>query len=358
MSKQLTKNFGTKKLTMPSGAHMESMPRRVEVMKATLVDKPFSREGWLFENKWDGQRALAFIDNGRLRLLSRNHNDIKPSYPELHTLPDLVKAKRAILDGEIIILSKTGKADFHLLQSRFGVTNEAKLLALTKAKHAIFAVFDLLYLDGYDLMDVPLLERKKLLKRILPSSKSVIYTTHVLQNGIGFFAKVKKAHGEGMIAKDAQSKYIGRRAKTWLKVKTSMRQEVVIAGYTMPHGAREYFGALELGLYKQGKFISIGQVGTGFRRDTLRDLFNRMQPLKVKTHPFDLEPKSMKETQWIKPKLVCEVQFSEWTRDHKLRHPSFEGLRNDKSPRECTFERSTALSELVTQSKRKVKHAD
>jgi bifunctional non-homologous end joining protein LigD len=336
---------------MPIGSKQKLMPRKVEVMKATLVDEPFSRNGWIFENKWDGERAIAFIDNGKLKILSRNDKEITGSYPELHDLPEHVHATRAILDGEIVILSKSGRAEFALLQPRFGLTNKTKLAAQTKAGRAIYEVFDLLFLDGYSLTEVPLIERKRLLKSILHSGKSVKFTKHVLRDGKAFFTGVKKAHGEGMIAKDMQSSYLPRRSASWLKVKTTMRQEVVIAGYTAPRGAREHFGALQLGLYDQGKFLSIGQVGTGFSGATLKDLFQQMQPLKTKKHPYDADPETKEEIQWIKPKLVCEVKFSEWTKDRKLRHPSFEGLRNDKSPRECTFEKPKHLAQLVAKTR-------
>jgi bifunctional non-homologous end joining protein LigD len=233
------------------------------------------------------------------------------------------------------------------LQPRFGLTNKTKLAIQTKAGRAIYEVFDLIYLDGYSLIDVPLIERKRLLKSILRAGKSVKFTKHVVRNGEAFFARVKKAQGEGMIAKDMQSSYVPRRSTAWLKVKTTMRQEVVIAGYTEPRGSREHFGALQLGLYDHGKFLSIGQVGTGFSHATLKALFEQMQPLKTKTHPYDTDPETNEQIQWIKPKLVCEVKFSEWTKDRKLRHPSFEGLRNDKSPKECTFEKPKHLKELV-----------
>jgi bifunctional non-homologous end joining protein LigD len=336
---------------MPNGARLKPMPRKVDVMKATLVDEPFSRDGWIFENKWDGERAIVIIDKGKLKIFSRNDKEITRSYPELHDLPEHVHAERSILDGEIVILSKSGKAEFALLQPRFGLTNKIKLAAQTKVGRAIYEVFDILYLDGYSLAEVPLIERKRLLKSILHSGKSVKFTKHVVREGKPFFAGVKKAHGEGMVAKDMQSSYVPRRSTSWLKVKTTMRQEVVIAGYTVPRGSREHFGALQLGLYDHGKFLSIGQVGTGFSRATLKDMFHQMQSLKTKTYPYDADPETNEEIQWIKPKLVCEVKFSEWTKDRKLRHPSFEGLRNDKSPKECTFEKPKHLAELVTRKR-------
>lgn len=332
---------------MPGRAKRASMPRVVEVMKATLVDKPFSKAGWIFETKWDGERAIAFFTKGKLRLESRNHKEITRSYPELQKLLTSIKAESAILDGEIVMMDKLGKPNFGLLQSRFGLTSTKKLGLLSKDQRVVYNVFDILYLNGYDLTSLSLLERKKLLKRTIRNSNVLKYTPHVVRDGLSFFATVKRAHGEGMIAKDAASTYEHRRSTSWLKVKTSMRQEVVIAGYTLPHGARAWFGALQLGLFMQGKFVSIGQVGTGFSHATLEDLYKRMQPLKIKHHPFEVAPEEIKEIQWIKPKLVCEVQFSQWTKDRKLRHPSFEGLREDKEPKECILEHARHTSNQV-----------
>jgi bifunctional non-homologous end joining protein LigD len=336
----------TRSRALPGKARKAPMPKELDPMKATLVTEAFSKQGWIFENKWDGIRTIAFIKNGKLTLRSRNNKEMTLRYPEMSDLPDRIDATDAILDGEIVVLNAGGRVDFHLLASRFGVTDPAEIERLRKSQKIVYFVFDLIYYSGHDLMQVPLLERKALLKSVMRPATWFKFTPHVT-NGEAFFKKVERARGEGMIAKRAESTYQQRRSKDWLKIKTQMRQEVVIVGYSDPRGSREYFGALELGLYEDGVLRSIGQVGTGFSHQSLREIYQKMKPLASKTQTVAEDGKRRSDVHWIKPKLVGEVKFSEFTPDRNLRHPAFLGLRDDKKPKDCTFEIPKSTSAIA-----------
>lgn len=331
------------------------MPRELEPMKATLVDAAFSKPGWIFENKWDGIRTIAFIKNGKVKLLSRNNKEMTLRYPEMKDLANRVDADDAVLDGEIVVLNAKGSVDFHLLSSRFGVTDPIEIERLRKSQKVVYFVFDIIYYNGHDIMSAPLLERKALLKRIMKPTTYFKFTPHTATKGEEFFKKVEKAKGEGMIAKRAESQYQQKRSQDWLKIKTQMRQEVVIVGYSDPRGSREYFGALELGLYEDGVLRSIGQVGTGFSHQSLKDIYNKMKPLASKTQTVADDGKRRKDVHWIKPKLVGEVRFSEFTPDRNLRHPAFQGLRDDKKPQDCKFEIPKATAKVAKASTEKKK---
>jgi bifunctional non-homologous end joining protein LigD len=338
--------------TVP-GARKAAMPRHIEPMKAVLVDKPFDRKGWIFEEKYDGIRALSYIRNGKLEILSRNQKPMTMRYPELADMPKWVNAKDAILDGEIIVLNKRGTASFSDLQSRFGVTNKGVIEQLAKSQKIVYFVFDILYLDGYDLMPSPLLDRKAILKKVIRERIVFRVAPHTSGNGIKRFKNAERRHLEGIIAKNGDSHYEKRRSSEWLKIKTTMRQEAVIVGYTMPQGSREYFGALHLGLYDGKRLVSVGKVGTGFDRAKLKVIFDLMKPLKTKNAPFDKMPSGLRESvQWLKPKLVCEIKFTERTREGSFRHPAFVGLRFDKKPIECTFEAKRDSKKTVRAAER------
>jgi bifunctional non-homologous end joining protein LigD len=332
-----------------AGTRQAAMPRTIEPMKAVLVDAPFDREGWLFEDKYDGIRALCFIKGGKVKLISRNQKDMTIRYPELLHLADWVDAKEAILDGEIIVLNKHGHASFQELQARFGVTNLSVIERLTKQQKIVFYVFDLLYLDGYDLMGAALIDRKALLSKIVRKRAVFQVAPHILKDGIKLFHAAERKHLEGIMAKNSESKYEQRRSSQWLKIKTSMRQEAIICGYTKPQGSREYFGALHLGLYDGKRLVSVGKVGTGFDRKRLKEIYDAMQPHKTTGPPFSETPRALlrSSVQWLKPKLVCEVKFSERTSEGSFRHPVFEGLRFDKKPSECTFEQKRGAKKNV-----------
>lgn len=343
------------------GVKARRMPAKIEPMKATLVDAPFSRTGWIFENKWDGVRAVCFIRNGVVKLVSRNQKDMSIRYPELADMAKAVKGKEVILDGEIVVLDKGGRVDFQLLQSRFGLTNKQEIDRLRRTQKIVYYLFDLMYLDGYDLRDAILLDRKAALKSILKTSTRIKFSGHIKDNGVEFFRKAEQAKLEGIMAKNGKSKYEERRSNEWLKIKTQQRQEVIIVGFTEPQGSREHFGALHVAAYNGKKLQSLGHVGTGFDRKKLKELYALMRPLVTKDHPFDVEPEKPSRrnrneiTHWLKPKLVCEVSFTELTGEGRLRHPVFEGLRDDKKPSQCKIEFEHDVRDEVISAEKKTR---
>jgi bifunctional non-homologous end joining protein LigD len=314
------------------------MPAIINPMLATLVDDPFSDPDWLFETKWDGVRAICFIRRGRARFVSRNQIEMTAQYPELTDIAEHLRASDAILDGEIVALDEHGVSRFQLLQRRLGRKNAGEIRQLAARTRIAYYAFDLLYLDGFDLKTCALIDRKNTLERILKPAKNVRYSDHIIGAGEKLFAEVAKVPLEGMIAKRLESPYVQRRSTDWLKIKTIQHLEVVIGGYTQPRNSREYFGALVVGLYHDGKLHYVAHTGGGFNQKTLEQVYQLMQPLKTKECPFVEQPKTNEPVQWVKPKLVAQVKFSEWTADGRMRHPVFLGLRQDKKPAECVFE--------------------
>lgn len=296
------------------------MQKKITPMLATLIEKPFDKEGWLFEVKWDGYRALAY-KNRNVHLLSRNHKSFNSRFP--HIVCALQKLSgHFILDGEIVILDNKGKSHFQLLQ------NNQK-----SQTTPMYYIFDILNLDGQDLRLLPLIERKKILKKFLPKKSLLLRCgDYIPTQGIAFFKEAKKKGLEGIIAKNEQSTYQSRRSKDWLKIKTGLRQEVVIGGFTEPKGSRKYFGALLVGVYKRGQLICVGHVGSGFDENLLSNLYARLKKIISVRCPFSIPPRPNAEATWVKPKLVCEVSFAEWTQEGSLRQPIFKGLRIDKKP--------------------------
>ena len=313
-------------------------------MLATAIEKPFDNPDWLFEIKWDGYRAVAFIDDGRVRLVSRNQNDLSAQYPELATLPQFVKARRAILDGEIVALDDQGRPSFSLMQQRTGFRPGKSRLPGRQGVPVIYYAFDLLYLDDLDLRRVPLEQRKQLLEERIINGNVVRFSDHYPEKGIALFEAAAQKGLEGIVAKKRDSLYGETRSRDWLKIKITQRQECVIGGYTDPEGSRAYFGSLVLGLYdKQGRLVHVGQAGTGFDEKTLKEMFARLQPLATSKNPFYGEIGGLRKVHFVRPELVAEIKFSEWTHETaeggvKLRAPVFMGLRPDKPPAECTFE--------------------
>ncbi len=314
-------------------------------MLATLVDDPFSDPDWIFETKWDGFRSVCFIKNGKARFVSRNQIEMTPQYPELANIAKQIDAKEAILDGEIVALDEHGMPRFQLLQPRVG--RKSGIDALRGAAQIVYFVFDLLYVDGYDLTQCTVVERKAKLAEILRPSNFIKLSEHVAGEGKAFFREIEKFHLEGMMAKRAASKYVPKRSSDWLKIKTVMRSEVVIGGYTQPRGTRSHFGSLVCGLYRAGDLHYVAHVGGGFNERTLASIYKLIQPLKTDKSPFVDAPKTNEPVQWLKPKLVAEVKFSEWTAEHRLRHPVFVGLREDKKPTDCRFEFETDTDKVV-----------
>jgi bifunctional non-homologous end joining protein LigD len=319
-----------------SAARKARKPEIIHPMLATLVDDPFTNPEWIFETKWDGFRCICFNRNGESRFVSRNQIDMTPQYPELVNVAKQIDAREVILDGEIVALDQDGMPRFQLLQPRVG--RKSGLEALRGHGHIVYYVFDLLYLDGFDLTSCPLVERKEALQQILRPASFIKLSEHIVGDGERFFKQIEKFHLEGMIAKRAASPYVQKRSRDWLKVKTVQRSEVVIGGYTQPRGSRSHFGALVVGLYRGRDLHYIAHVGGGFNLRTLAEIYKLMQPLKTKESPFVDAPKTNEPVQWIKPRLVAEVKFSEWTADRRLRHPVFVGLREDKKAEDCRFE--------------------
>jgi bifunctional non-homologous end joining protein LigD len=336
MAKKSQKNVASTQVRLCSTARAARMPEIIQPMLATLVDDPFSNAEWIFETKWDGFRSVCFVKDGKSRFVSRNQIEMTPQYPELVSVANQIGAKEAILDGEIVALDKDGMPRFQLLQPRVG--RKSGIEALRGQGQIVYYVFDLLYLDGHDLMSCPVVERKVALEQILRPASFIKLSESFPGDGEAFFKQIEKFHLEGMIAKRAASPYVQRRSKDWLKVKTVQRSEVVIGGYTQPRGSRAHFGALVAGLYRDRNLHYVAHVGGGFNHRTLAQIHKLMQPLKTKDSPFVDAPKTNEPVQWIKPKLVAEVKFSEWTADHRLRHPVFIGLREDKKPEDCRFE--------------------
>jgi bifunctional non-homologous end joining protein LigD len=322
------------------GARKSAMPSRVEPMLATLTDRPFSDPNWLFEIKWDGVRALARIENGALALRSRNAVDIAKRYPELASLPDALTARQAILDGEIVALDAQGHSDFELLQERMHVRAPSE--NLVAQIRVVYFAFDLLYCDGYDLREAPLLERKQLLQRLLYTSDRFRYADHQLEHGKELFALAEQNGLEGMVAKRADSPYVSDRSQYWVKLKITKTVDAVVGGWTEARTPALPFGSLLLGLYQGKKLRFIGHVGSGFDAKKLKELSATLKELAAPASPFGAVPETNEKPSWVSPTLVARVKFSGWTQEHALRHPVFLALREDARPEDCQWENEVA----------------
>ncbi|MFZ0640165.1 MAG: DNA ligase D [Candidatus Acidiferrales bacterium] len=327
---------------MPDGARKAAVPEMPPVALATLAENPSSDPSWIFEIKWDGIRTLARVHNGKVQLRSRAKRDITPEFPELAAIAAEVNAKEALLDGEVVVLDSTGRSDFQRLQSRMGVRNPSP--KLVNDAPVIYYVFDILYCDGYDLRQVPLIERKEFLKGILGASGVMRYSDHQAGEGAKLFELAEKEHLEGIIGKQASSVYPRGRTTAWLKFKTDKEVDAVVGGWTEPRGSREYFGALLLGLYDGAKLAFVGGVGSGFTVESQKRLWPRLQSLKTEECPFAERPATREKATWVKPKLVARARFGGWTEGTHLRQPRFIGLQEDREPRECTLEKETKVA--------------
>ena len=316
------------------------MPARLAPMLATLSERPFSDPNWLFEIKWDGVRALAWINDGELTLRARSGSDITAQYPELAGLPASFRGQNAILDGEIAALDARGRSDFEKLQERMHVRAPGQKL-LSEFPVVYFA-FDLPYCDGYDLRAAPLLQRKQLLQRLLHSSERFRFSDHQLEKGKELFELAKQNELEGIIAKRIDSRYVSERSTNWLKLKTSRTLDAVIGGWTAARGAGMPFGSLLLGLYEGKKLRFVGHVGSGFDAETHKDVAAKLKKLETSKCPFDRVPETNEKATWVTPNLVAHVRFSGWTQEKRLRHPVFLGLREDAKPQDCRRENEVA----------------
>jgi len=305
--------------------------RRTKPMLAQLAAEAFDDPDWIFEVKFDGYRALAGIDGkGNIDLYSRNFISFNNRY--VSVVDDLKRIRhRAILDGEIVIEDTKGISRFQLLQN-YQRTGKGTLK---------YFVFDLLHLDGKSTRSLPLSDRKELLQLLLKRSgcKHSIFSKHIAKAGKKFYALAQKRKLEGIIAKHASSHYeAAKRTGEWKKVKITLEQEAVTAGITEPQGARKNFGSLILGAYHRNKLVYIGNAGTGFSDEALKDLYTKFKPYFTARSPFTEEVKTKGAIQWMKPKFVCEVKFTEWTNDLHMRHPVYLGLRVDKKASEVRRE--------------------
>lgn len=309
-------------------APVRPMPQGIKPMLATPVKEPFDHKDWIFELKWDGYRAIAEIRDEGVSLYSRNRISLNQRFPSI--VDSLKKfGFEAVLDGEIVVVDDQGRPDFQMLQDyqKYG------------RGHLLYYVFDLLYFEGYDLTGLPLFRRKELLKKILPPSPNIRFSDHVSKEGVLFFETVREKGLEGIIAKHSLSAYrMGRRSRQWLKVKTHLTQDCVIAGFTKPRGGRRYFGSLVLGVYDGDELVYIGHCGGGLGAKTLKELHDRLGPMIQKECPFKVEPKTNMPVAWVRPELVCEVVFHGWTVERLMRQPVFLRLREDKTARQAVRE--------------------
>ena len=305
-------------------APLVPMPHHIKPMLMTLIKEPFDHPDWLFEVKWDGYRAIAETWDGNVSLYSRNGISFEKKF-----LPVVESLRKfgcdSVLDGEIVVVDDQGRPNFEMLQHYRDSANG----------HLLYYVFDLLHFQGHDLTGLPLRRRKEILKRILPSLPRIRFSDHVEKEGVLFYQVAKQKGLEGIIAKHAESAYqLGRRSRHWLKVKTRLTQEGVIAGFTEPRGGRKDFGTLVLGVFRGEELICIGHAGGGFTVQELQDIREKLQPLIQEKCPFTVKPVTTAPVTWLKPELVGEVTFHGWTRDGVMRQPVFLRLREDKDARE------------------------
>ena len=288
-------------------------------MLATLVRKPFQLSNWTYEEKYDGYRILAYKEGDRVTLFSRNANDRTATYASVARAVGQIRPRTVLLDGEVVAFDKQDVSRFQLLQSGGAA--------------AVYAVFDCLYLSGRDLRREPLSIRRPAAESAIDAIKGLMISRQLSENGLEAFKIAKKRGYEGIVAKDLSAPYIEGRSSKWLKVKVHQEEEMVIGGFTEPEGARRYIGALLLGAYEDGALRYVGKVGTGFTEDTLASLYTKFKPL-AQAKPSFVDPPREKDVTYLRPKLVAQIAFQEWTDDRKLRQPVFLGLRDDKKPEE------------------------
>ena len=325
----------------PEDPDRKPMPQRIDPMMAnTTTHIPSPDDNWGFEFKWDGIRGVAYVDGGRVRLISRSGEEITPRYPEIHQLGRALGSREVILDGEIVALDETGRPSFEQIQQRMGLTSESEIRRKMKIVPVVYMMFDLMWLEGRSLLDQPYAERRRLLASL--KLQGEWWQTPPFEKGGGkaMLEASAKAGLEGVLAKRLESRYEpGRRSGAWLKIKNRNRQELVIGGWLEGEGKRRgHPGALLVGYYADGKFVYAGKVGTGFTDRTLDELNDRLKPLATDKSPFDAGSAPPRAAHFVKPKIVAEFEFVEWTRGGQLRAPSFKGFRLDKPAREVVRE--------------------
>jgi bifunctional non-homologous end joining protein LigD len=296
---------------------------RVHPMLATLVRKPFDKKGWVYEEKYDGYRILAYKEGDQITLMSRNDIDRTEHFSQIAAAVKALKARTLLLDGEAIVVDRKGVSHFQLLQQN--------------NKDADYAVFDCLYCNGKDLRRQPLSARRAAMDEAIGKGKILIPSHRLATNGLEAYKVAKTKGYEGVVAKDLSSPYVESRSSYWLKIKVHQEDEFVIGGFTAPSGSRKYFGALLLGAHSNdGKLHFVGKVGTGFDEDTLTSLHQKLRPL-VRAKPAFVDPPREKGATFVEPKLVAQISYQEITEDNKLRQPVYLGLRDDKNPREVSM---------------------
>jgi DNA ligase D-like protein (predicted ligase) len=319
-----------------------AVPDWTSPMLATLTDRRFSDPAWIFERKLDGERCLAFARAGRVALKSRNGNVITDAYPEIRdALERHATADDFVTDGEIVAFVGR-QTSFQQLQRRIHLRAPERVARA--AVPVFYYLFDLVHLDGYDLTELDLLGRKRLLRAAFGFADPLRFSVHRIGQGERLYKEACRRGWEGVIAKNGRSPYSHGRSRDWLKFKCSLGQEFAIGGFTKPKGSRVGFGAILVGYYEGDRLVYAGKVGTGFDTATLRDLNGRMRELETEQSPFATAGSARRDVagaavHWVQPVLVAQVGFSEWTADGRLRHPRYEGLRSDKGPREVVRER-------------------
>jgi bifunctional non-homologous end joining protein LigD len=295
------------------------IPFRVKPKLATLVPEPFDRPGWIYEEKYDGFRILAYKEGSRMTLLSRDQKDRTATFASIAEAVGRLSPTTLLLDGEVVAIDRRGVSRFQLLQN---------LAAEPK-----YAVFDCLYVNGRDLRRDPLSARRAELEQAIQRSGRIILSARLSGGGLKAYAAAKRKGLEGVVAKDASAPYQEGRSRDWLKFKVHQEDEFIIVGYTAPAGSRQHFGALLLAAYSNGDLRYVGKVGTGFNRAKLAELHRKFQPL-VRLKPGVTDPPRERDVTWLTPRLIAQISYDEWTNDRKLRQPVFLGLRDDKSARE------------------------
>jgi len=326
------------------------MPEFIPPMLATLIEGPFDDDQWLFETKWDGYRAFAYIDKGKVNLKSRANQPWNKKFPNMVKVLQEVD-DQVVFDGELIILDSKGKPQFQLMQN-YQKDQKGDLC---------YCIFDLLYKDGIDLRELPLIDRKEFLRKYLKKLDlpQVRFSEYSLHKGISTFKKAEKQQLEGITGKKMDSTYQSRRSRDWVKIKTSLRQEVVIGGFTEPRGSRKKFGSLLVGIFDDNKeLMYAGHVGGGFNETLLDEVYKQLTHLTQKECPFKNKPKANAAVTWVKPQLVCEVSFAEWTKDNIMRQPIFHGLRTDKKPKSIKKETPSIPPTKETKTRSKSKNEE
>ncbi|MGC9129466.1 MAG: non-homologous end-joining DNA ligase [Candidatus Micrarchaeia archaeon] len=315
-------------------------PKLVKPMLA-FPAKPFNSKDFLMEIKYDGTRGIAYLDKVQKKsaLLNRRGKFFEYRYPELRNLFEQVNAKRAILDGEVVVF-ENGKPNFYLLEEREQTSNSSRIELLSKIHPAIYVVFDVLHVDGQDLLSKPLIERKKILNELIEESDFCIISNYIFEEGVELFNRVKKRGLEGIMAKKISSLYQQGRSKDWLKIKATNTIDAIVIGYTKSE--KEDLSALILGIYEDAKIRYIGRVGTGFNEEKRKELLLRLKGMKGYKYGFKIDLEPGKKAFFVKPELVAEVKYLEFTSEKILRAPSFVRIRDDKPAKECTLEGQVA----------------